>query len=105
LVESWLAENNLSVDVLAVTVFLHPKAELEIEEPDYPVLHAEEMEEFIRDMPADESFTQDEKIRLVEMLAAGEGVETPELEKPSRRPRPVRRAAGPRPTQVKRKSA
>lgn len=104
-VEAWLAENQLEVDVMAATVFLHPRAELEIEEPDYPVLHAEEVEEFLRDLPADENFDQAEKDRLIELLAAGEGVETPERERVSRRPRPVRRASAPKPTQVKRKSA
>lgn len=105
LVEQWLADNQLEVDVLAATVFLHPRTELDIEEPDYPVLHAEEVEEFMRDLPADESFTQDEKFRLVELLSTGEGVETPDRERASRRPRPVRRVSSPKPSQVKRKSA
>lgn len=104
-VEQWLADNQLEVDVMAATVFLHPRTELEIEEPDYPVLHAEEVPEFLRELPADESFTQDEKFRLVEMLSQGEGVETPDRERASRRPRPVRRKSAPKVTQVKRKSA
>lgn len=105
MVEQWLADNKLEVDVVAATVFLHPRVELEIEEPDYPVLHGEEVEEFLRDLPADVTFTQDEKLHLIELLAAGEGVETPERERVSRRPRPVRRASAPKPTQVKRKTA
>lgn len=104
-VEHWLSENQLEVDVMAATVFLHPRTELEIEEPDYPVLHAEEIPEFLRDLEIDESFTQDEKLRLVELLSAGEGVETPEKERVSRRPRPVRRASSPKASQVKRRSA
>lgn len=105
LVESWLAENNIEVDVTAATVFLHPRVELSIEEPDYPVLHAEEIPEFMHDLPADETFTADEKSHLVQLLSAGEGVETPEKERVSRRPRPVRRASAPKPSQVKRKTA
>lgn len=105
LVEQWLADNQLEVDVIAATVFLHPRTELEIEEPDYPVLHAEEIPEFMREIPTDESFTQDEKVRLVELLSQGEGVETPEKERASRRPRPVRRKAAPKASQVKRKTA
>lgn len=105
LVEQWLADNHLEVDVMAATVFLHPRTELEIEEPDYPVLHAEELPEFIRELPADESFEKDEMFRLVKMLSEGEGVETPDQERASRRPRPVRRASGPKPSQVKRKTA
>lgn len=104
-VEQWLADNNMEVDVAAATVFLHPRTELDIEEPDYPVLHAEELPEFIREIEADETFTQDEKFRLVQLLSEGDGVETPEQERASRRPRPVRRKAGPKPSQVKRKSA
>lgn len=104
-VEQWLADNQLEVEVAAATVFLHPRAELDIEEPDYPVLHAEEVPEFMHDLPIDPSFEQHEKTQLVELLAAGEGVETPERERISRRPRPVRRASAPKPTQVKRKSA
>lgn len=105
IVEQWLSDNQLEVDVMAATVFLHPRTELEIEEPDYPVLHAEEVPEFLRELDTDESFTQDEKFRLVELLSAGEGVETPDKERASRRPRPVRRSSAPKPSQVKRKSA
>lgn len=105
MVEKWLAENQLEVDVKAATVFVHPRVDLEVIEPDYPVLHGEEMEEFMRDLPSDPDFSQEERQRLVSLLAAGEGVETPEMERASRRPRPVRRTSGPKPSQVKRKSA
>ena len=105
MVEQWLADNQLEVDVMAATVFLHPRTELEIEEPDYPVLHAEEIPEFLRELEVDESFTPDEKRRLVDILSQGEGVETPDRERPSRRPRPVRRKSAPKATQVKRKTA
>lgn len=105
MVEHWLGENQLEVDVMAATVFLHPRTELEIEEPDYPVLHVEEVPEFLREIHMDDTLTQDEKIRLVELLSAGVGVESPDKERASRRPRPVRRASAPKPSQVKRKSA
>lgn len=105
IVEKWLAENQLEVDVAAATVFLHPRTELEIEEPDYPVLHAEELPEFLRELETDESFTTEEKFRLVELLSAGDGVETPDQERASRRPRPVRRKSAPKASQVKRKTA
>lgn len=104
-IEKWLAANQLEVDVLAATVFLHPKLEVEVSDPDYPVLHAEEVAEFVHDVPADHSFTPDEKRHLVELLSAGVGVEEPEKQQASRRPRPVKRVAGPKPSQVKRKSA
>lgn len=104
-VEEWLAEQHLEVDVKAATVFLHPRVDLEVEKPDYPVLHGEEVDEFIRDLPDDEHFTQDEKNQLLSLLTSGQGVEQPEQQKASRRPRPTRRVAGPKPSQVKRKSA
>lgn len=104
-VEEWLAEQNLEVDVKAATVFLHPRVELEIIEPDYPVLHGEEMDDFMRDLPADEHFTREEKDHLIELLSAGEGVEIPEKQQASRRPRPTRRGGTTKPSQVKRKTA
>lgn len=95
-VESFLAENRLEVDVMGAVVFLHPKAELEIIEPDFPVLHGEEMEEFVRDLPADETFTEEERSLLIDLLSRGEKVEKPVVEASSRRPRPVRRVAAPK---------
>lgn len=104
-VEKWLADNKMEVDVVAATVFLHPRVDLEIEDPDYPVLHAEEVPEFLRDLPTDETFTAVEKQALVDLLASGEGVEEPEKQQATRRPRPVRRVAAPKTTQAKRNSA
>lgn len=95
-VEEFLAQHQVEVDVTGSVVFVHPKAELEIEDPDFPVLHGEEMEEFVRDLPADETFTQEERAQVVELLSQGAKVETPTVEKSSRRPRPVRRVAAPK---------
>jgi hypothetical protein len=95
-VQEFLAENHLEVDVTGSVVFLNPKVDLEIREPDFPVLHSEEMEEFVRDLPADETFTEDERARVIELFSQGEKVETPVVEKASRRPRPVRRVAAPK---------
>jgi hypothetical protein len=95
-VEAFLAENQLEVDVLGAVVFLHPKAELDIQEPDFPVLHGEELEDFARDLPADDTFTEEERSRLIALLSQGEKVETPTVQKTSRRPRPVKRVAAPK---------
>lgn len=95
-VEGFLAENQLEADVNGAVVFVHPKAELEIQEPDFPVLHGEELEEFVREQPADPTFTEDERARVVELLSAGQKVETPTVERASRRPRPVKRVAAPK---------
>lgn len=95
-VEGFLAENQLEADVNGAIVFVHPKAELDIEEPDFPVLHGEELEEFVREQPADPTFTEDERVRVVELFSAGQKVETPTVERASRRPRPVKRVAAPK---------
>lgn len=93
----FLAEQQMEVDITGAVVFLHPKTELDIEDPDYPVLHGDEVADFIRDLPADESFTREERDRLVELLSVGESVETPQVQKQgSRRPRPVRRVSTPK---------
>lgn len=95
-VEAFLAENQIEADVLGSVVFLNPRADLEVTEPDFPVLHGEEMEEFVRDLPADSTFTEEERNRIIELLSAGEKVETPKVERTSRRPPPVRRTAAPK---------
>jgi hypothetical protein len=95
-VQAYLEENQLEADVHGAVVFLHPGVDLDIEEPDFPVLHGEEMEEFVRDLPADETLSEAERQRLVELLSQGEKVETPTVEQSSRRPRPVRRVAAPK---------
>ena len=69
---------------------------MNITDPDFPVLHGEEMEEFVRDLPADESFTEEERARVIELFSQGEKVETPTVEKTARRPRPVKRVAAPK---------
>lgn len=96
-VENWLAENQMEVNVQGAIVFVHPKTELDIEDPDYPVLHGEEVDEFLRDLPADPTFETVERDRIVELLAAGEGVEVESAQKAGvRRPRPVKRVAAPK---------
>jgi hypothetical protein len=103
-VESFLAENQLESEVLGAVTFLHPKAELSVQEPDLPVLHGEEMEEFVRELPSDPTFSEEERDRLVELLSRGEKVEMPTVERSSRRPRPVKRVAAPK-TKAKTKAS
>lgn len=96
-VEEWLAEQQLAVDVQGAIVFVHPNTELEIEDPDYPVLHGEELDDFMRDLAADPTFDTSERDRIIELLAAGEKVEMENVQKPgARRPRPVKRVAAPK---------
>ncbi len=69
--EKLLAEKTMEVDVEGAVVFLHPLAELDIENPDYPVLHADELQTYITRLPADETFTAAEREQLVAILAEG----------------------------------
>ncbi|HWV24145.1 MAG TPA: NERD domain-containing protein [Thermomicrobiales bacterium] len=96
-VQAWLSENQMEVDLQGAVVFVHPKTELDIEDPEFPVLHAEELPEFFRDLPADPTFDPEERERVIELLAAGEGVQTDKAAASgARRPRPVKRVAGPK---------
>lgn len=96
-VETWLGEQQMEVEVHGAIVFVHPKTELEIEDPVFPVLHGEELDEFMRDLPADQSFDHDERERIVELLAGSEEIESEKASAAgTRRPRPVKRVAGPK---------
>jgi hypothetical protein len=95
-VQTLLQENQMDVDVLGAVVFLNPRIDLQISEPDFPVLHGEEMEDFVRDLPSDETFTEAEKARVIELFAEGGQVESATAEQASRRPRPVKRVAAPK---------
>jgi hypothetical protein len=90
-VEKFLEQEQLEVDVEGAIVFVHPKAELDIEDPDYPVLHGDELAGFLQSLPADVTFTNQERDRLIQLLAAGENVEQPKQTVGRRRP--VRRRA------------
>jgi hypothetical protein len=88
--ESFLEQKQLEVDVEGAIVFVHPQVQLDIQDPDYPVLHADELPEFLNSLAPDPSFSAAERDRLVELLSDGETVQ--ENEQQTRR-RPVRRRA------------
>jgi hypothetical protein len=46
-------------------------AELEITNPDYPVLHGDELHLFVSRLPADEALTSVEREQLIAILADG----------------------------------
>jgi hypothetical protein len=94
-VQTMLQENQLEVDVLGAVVFLNPRIDLQIQEPDFPVLHGEEVEDFVRDLPL-ETLTDAEKTRIIELFSEGAQVESASAEQASRRPRPVKRVAAPK---------
>ncbi|HYH11976.1 MAG TPA: NERD domain-containing protein [Thermomicrobiales bacterium] len=87
-VEAYLSERQLEFDVNGTIVFFHPEVELDIEEPEYPVLHGDELAEFIRDLDPDPSISQAEQNAFLEPLSEGEDVEIPQTQT---RRRPVRR--------------
>lgn len=88
--ETFLAEEQLEVDVEGCVVFLHPQTELDVEEPEFPILHGDELPQFITDLPADATFTTRERDRVVELLGVGE---IPDTQRAPVRRRPVKRRA------------
>lgn len=88
--ESFLVDEQLEVDVEGCVVFLHPQTELDVEEPEFPILHGDELPQFINELPADESFTSRERDRVVELLR---GDEVADLQQAPVRRRPVKRRA------------
>lgn len=89
-VETFLTEHQLEIDVEGAIVFVNPNTELEIEEPDFPVLHGDELAQFVQSLEADPTFTTKERDRLLELLGAGERAESPAVRT---RRRPVKRRA------------
>ena len=87
-VEAYLAERQMEFDVNGTIVFFHPEVELDIQDPDYPVLLGDELAGFIRDLEPDPSITQAEQAAFLEPLTEGEDVEMPQVQT---RKRPVRR--------------
>jgi len=88
--ETFLTEKQFEVDVEGAVVFIHPQVELNIEEPDFPVLHGEELPSFVTSLPTDVSLTPKEREQLTELLKGGEIVEAPAR---AVRRRPVKRRA------------
>lgn len=88
--EAFLTEKQFEVDVEGAVVFIHPTVELNIEEPDFPVLHGEELPSFVTSLPADVSLTPKDREQLVELLKGGLILEEPAR---ATRRRPVKRRA------------
>lgn len=90
-VRAFLEQEQLELDVEGTIVFVHPNTELDVEDPDYPVLHGDELSGFVQGLPADATFSNQERDRVIELLAQGGDVEQPQ--QTSQRRRPVRRRA------------
>jgi hypothetical protein len=92
--EAYLEKQQMEIDVNGIIVFLHPVTELDVHEPEYPVLHADELATFILGLDADESFSRSERDQLIELLGKGADVHAPVTS--SSRRRPVRRKSAPK---------
>jgi hypothetical protein len=88
--EAFAAEHGLPAESDAVILFANRTAELDIEEPDFPVVNADGLAQYVRSLDEDPAFGTDERRRAVELLASGE--ELVEA-KPAPTRRPVKRKA------------
>jgi hypothetical protein len=81
-----LAARQLEVEVDAAVVFLNPRVELDVEEPEFPVTNAEGLPELIRSLPEDPTLKPSERQALLEALAKGQLPEQQQATAPRRRP-------------------
>lgn len=88
--EAFLTDKQFEVDVEGAIVFVHPQTELTIKDPDFPVLHADELPGFVTSLPADDSLTAKDREQLVALLKGGLVVDEPTT---TIRKRPVKRRA------------
>ena len=92
--EAFLEKQQMEIEVNGVIVFLHPLTELDVVEPEYPVLHADELANFVLGLDVDESFSRTERDQLIELLGKGADVHAPVTT--SARRRPVKRKSAPK---------
>jgi hypothetical protein len=88
--EKFLAEKQFEVEVEGAVAFINPNVELEIEEPDFPVLHADELPSFVTSLSTGEALNAKERDQLIGLLGGGAIVEAPAA---ATRRRPVKRRA------------
>jgi hypothetical protein len=89
-VEGFLAEHQMEVDVDGAVVFVNPRIVLDVEDAEFPVLTADELPDFVRDLPIDESLRPSDLTELVDLLSVGDELETTAR---TRSRRPVRKRA------------
>lgn len=87
---AYLTANQMEAEVDAALVFLNPRVELDVEEPEYPVTNGEGLPEFVRALPEDGSLRPAERQALFDLLAKGKRLERQE---PVSQRRPVKRRA------------
>ncbi len=87
-VQRHLAAASLEVEVDGAIVFLNPLVRLDVEEPDFPVMNAEGLPEFVRTLPVDSTLRPSERQSLEALLAGGAELEVPQR---VQRRRPVKK--------------
>jgi hypothetical protein len=84
-VEAFLAVEQLEVDVDAVIAFLNPRVNLEVAEPEFPVVNAEGLKPYVASLPTAAGLQTAERQRLVELMTRDGTFEMPQVV-PTRRP-------------------
>ncbi len=89
--DALLTQAQLEVETDAAIVMVNPAVELEVEEPDFPVMNGDGLPEFVRTLPVDQDLRPAERQALVDLLVSN----ADELEdmQPVAKRRPVKRRA------------
>lgn len=85
-----LADHSLDIEADAAIAFVNPQVQLDIEEPDFPVVNGDGLDPFVRSLPTDPSFSPAIRQAVVALLAQGNEAEAT---KPVAPRRPVKRRA------------
>lgn len=80
-----LAEHQMEANVDAAIAFINHAVDLDVEEPDFPVVNADGLPLFVRELPVDPTLKQPERQALIEIMAQGEHA-VEEEKRPTRRP-------------------
>jgi hypothetical protein len=90
-VNGLLNEAQLEVETDAAIAFINPAVDLEVEEPDFPVMNGDGLPEFVRSLPIDADLRPADRQALVDLLIS----RADELEdmQPVQKRRPVKRRA------------
>lgn len=88
--QTLLIDNEIDVEVDSVIAFVNPLVQLNIDEPDFPVVNGDGLEPFVRSLTADPAFAPAQRQAAVALLAQGKQIEDA---KPAASRRPVKRRA------------
>jgi hypothetical protein len=91
-VEAALRESDLEADIEAVIVFTSETAEIEVNGSSDPVLPADELEYYVRDLEPETELKNEEREAIIALLSKGERVEEP-VKATTRRPVKVKKRA------------